>query len=230
LLVDVRTGEVRARFAFGLSGLGRNPVALVGLAFTPGGGHLLAGRRDFPPRSKKTGLHARQARQGPFRATLLEHHGGGLSAVALSPDGKTLACATQEGPIALWDLAGQRERPGCLGGQVACVSLAYAADDRTLAAAVGNKVQLWDTQGGAVRELAGHEAIVNALAFAPDGTRLLSAGADGVRLWDVDTATQRARYEWPIGEVRCVAFAPDGKGAAAGGQTGLVLWEIEGSA
>src|SRR5262249_22496629 len=136
----------------------------------------------------------------------------------------------QEGPIALWDVAAQRERPGRLGGQVACVSLTHAADNRTLAAAVGHKGLLWDTQSGAVRELAGHEALVNGLAFAPDGSRLLSAAADEVRLWDVASATQQARYEWPIGEARCVVFAPDGRGAAAGGPQGLVLWEIESSA
>jgi WD40 repeat protein len=227
LLVDVRTGAVRAQFAFGVTGRQRE-MGIAGLAFTPDG-NLLVGRHDFPERSKRTGLYPRHVRQGPFRATLLEHHGAGLSAVALSPDGTTLACATGDGRVLLWDTVAGGEIVSALEGQGECVALVYAADNRTLAGAVGQKVVLWDTQTESVRELNGHEAEVRAVAFAPDGTRLLSAAADGVRLWDVASATQRARYEWPIGVVRCVAFAPDGKAAAAGGQSGLVLWEIEGS-
>jgi WD40 repeat protein len=228
-LLDVSTGEVRARFALGYSD--RSLVNIVGLAFTPEGDHLIAGRKDFPERTKKTGIHLRQGRQGPFRVTLLEHHGSGLSAVALSPDGTTVACATGKGRIVLWDVAAETKRRCPLGAQGACTSLAYAPDNQTLAGALGEKVLLLDTQSGTVRKLTGHESRVTAVAFSPDGTRLLSAATDEVRLWDVASATQRARYEWPFGgTVYCVAFAPDGKGAAAGGRGGVVLWEIGGRA
>jgi WD40 repeat protein len=228
LLVDVRTGEVRAQFAFGVPERQCRDVGVAGFAFTPGGDHLIVGRGNFSEQSKKTGLHPRHMQQGPFRVTLLEHHGSGLSAVALSPDGTTVACATGKGRIVLWDVAAETNRRCPLGAQGACTSLVYAPDNRTLAGALGEKVLLLDTQSGTVRKLTGHEAKVAAVAFSPDGTRLLSAAGDEVRLWDVATATQQARYEWPFGgRVLCVAFAPDGKGAAAGGRGGLVLWEIE---
>jgi WD40 repeat protein len=226
-LWDLASGEVRAEFGLGLSGRS-HPVEIVGLAFTPGGDRLIAGRRDFPERSKRPGLQLRHGRQGPVRVSLVEHHGSGLRALALSPDGTTLACATGEPRIRLWDVAAVEERPCSLGQVGACVSLSYAADNRTLAGAVGTKVLLWDTKSGAVRAtLEGHQAEVRSVAFSPDGSLLLSGAADGVRLWDVAAATQRAHHEWPIGEVLCVSFAPDGKGAAAGGSKGIVLWDIE---
>jgi WD40 repeat protein len=225
-LWDVQTGDLRTEFALGISG-GSLERGIVGLAFTPGGDRLLVARRSFPQRSRKTGLQIRHGRQGDFRVTLLAHHGSGLLAMALSPDGTTLAFATREPRIGLWDVATEEERPFSPRKIGACVSLSYAADNRTLAGAVGRKILLWDTQGRTVRELVGHEADVQSVAFSPSGNLLLSGARDGVRLWDTGSRTQRARYEWPIGGVSCVAFAPDDKGAAAGGRKGLVLWEIE---
>jgi WD40 repeat protein len=59
-------------------------------------------------------------------------------------------------------------------------ALAYAPDGRTLAAASGRAVTLWDVAAAkATAVLKGHGRLINSVAFSPDGRTLASAGNDG---------------------------------------------------
>ena len=127
--------------------------------------------------------------------------GGSCIAMALAPDGKTLATVNQPLP----DFTSDAPPP--------------KAKD----------ISLWDVDSGKIRAvLVGHEQRISSIAFVPGGKLLASAGDDGsAKLWDLTTGKLAASVmDGETGEVRYVAFSPDGKRLATGSYNGrIILWD-----
>src|SRR5690348_1952853 len=68
-------------------------------------------------------------------------------------------------------------------------AMEFSPDSRTLAAANGHRVTLWDRERRwVVGELNAHTADVQAIDFAPTGETLVSASGDGeLAVWNWDT-------------------------------------------
>ncbi|WP_346106139.1 protein kinase family protein [Nonomuraea maheshkhaliensis] len=151
--------------------------------------------------------------------------GGDVPAVALSPDGGTLATA-RGSTLETWDVRqGQRIKTYESAGDLA---LAFSPDGRTLAA--GDS--LLDLRTGRITPLslaaeAGGGAAATALAFSPGGDRL-AFGLEGGRvlLWDVRERRPLGTIETgttPVDELR---FSPKGDLLAIdGGRTSL--WDTK---
>jgi len=166
--------------------------------------------------------------------------------IAFSPDGRRLASTgvaprdkggtKRKQQVSLWDVAtGERVR-AWEGHDGYLMSVAFAPDGRTLAAASSNgAVDLWDPDNGELRrrlrapdfELSASGYVF--VAFAPDGKRLAVAQSDGaLRLWNpLDGTLER---EFPIGKRRphTIAFSPDGKFLACGNwvEESISLWNV----
>ena len=151
--------------------------------------------------------------------------------VAFQPDGKTLASASEDETVRLWDVARARKSAASLGHQGRVLSVAIAADGKTLASGSRDKtVRLWDVATGKeIRPLDGHSDVVTSVAFAPDGKTLASASWDKtVRLWDVATGKEIRRLNGHQGPVSSVAFSPDGKTLASASEDGTIrLWRVD---
>jgi hypothetical protein len=122
-------------------------------------------------------------------------HTNTVHSVAFSPDGKTLASASSDGTVRLWDVATHRQIGNPLAGYGEGVtSVAFSADGTTLATgSEDHTVRLWDvaTHRQIGNPLAGHAGPVFSVAFSPDGTALATGGeGHAVRLWDVATHRQ----------------------------------------
>ncbi|HEV8241357.1 MAG TPA: hypothetical protein VGS57_18470 [Thermoanaerobaculia bacterium] len=115
-----------------------------------------------------------------------------VRSIALSPQGKTLVCATGSGEIVLWErgakaasLAGHTATVNALSFNPQGTSLASASDDRT--------VRIWDLarRGDPPIVLSGHASEVLSLAHDVDprlGEVWISGGADRtVRIWPAHT-------------------------------------------
>ena len=104
----------------------------------------------------------------------------GVASMAFSPDGHILASVDFSGTIQLWTALGPLGRPplgaatdtnASSGIQLALQSVAYSADDRTLALLIGDgTVDLWDVSNPADPKLLGqlptpHADLVNSIAF-----------------------------------------------------------------
>ncbi|HZY87602.1 MAG TPA: WD40 repeat domain-containing protein, partial [Gemmataceae bacterium] len=158
-----------------------------------------------------------------------------FSTLALSPDGKRLACATT-GPVLVFDTATGREalRVSLAGGGRAW-GLTFAPDGRSLAARDFDTVRICDaTNGKEVRALPPVADYVTHVRFSPDGRWLVTTTWDkkGQRpgpcsLWEAATGKERHRLKGTAGPVQSAAFSPDGKYLALGCQQGgLALWDV----
>jgi WD40 repeat protein len=121
-----------------------------------------------------------------------------INAMAVSPDGKTVAAKGKVGLVLVWDV----ERPSnpvtlnTGGGDI--YSLAFSPDGKTLAiGAIDTTIRLWSV--AARQEVAtfpGHSAYIDALAFAPDGRTLASISLDKtLRVWRAPSFEEIAAAE-----------------------------------
>ena len=161
----------------------------------------------------------------------LERHGSPVRSVAFSPDGKTLASASSDKTIKLWNLQARKEIATLTGHSSQVWSVAFSPDGKTLASAsLDQTIKLWNLQARKqLATLTGHSDRVNSVAFSPDGLTLASASSDNsIKLWNLQARKQIATLTGHSSYVSSVAFSPDGKTlASASFDKTIKLWNLQ---
>ncbi len=162
----------------------------VSLDFSRDGSLLASGSRDGTAIiwSTKT-WKAMHTLQNPDKSTILFRARSTVEDVAFSPDGKTLALASYEGNVQLWDVATGKLRETLKGHSSAVMAVVFSPDGRTLASGSSDQtVRLWNVETR--RELmqldpGGVELglWVQSLAFSPEGRNLLAGARRGAAIW-----------------------------------------------
>ncbi len=177
---------------------------------------------------------------GPVRE--LRGHTAPVTAVAVSPDGRWVASASEDRTVILRDWPGAgRHAVLTHPAEVYAVALtgAGAGARRLLTGCADGVVRAWeiDANGGLTGPAlwtAGHAGAIRALALSPDGRRCASAGEDRrVGVWDVATG---ALLQWVRGDgdgesahqgaVTWVQFTSDGHLLSAGLDNVLRVWRL----
>jgi WD40 repeat protein len=194
---------------------------LWGMAFFPDGRRLATCGDDGAARVWD--LATRRIVLGPLR-----HLGGAPSArtptdrtyytLAVSPDGRILVTAGDDGRVIRWDLDNGQPVGPALQHDSCVLKVVFTSDGRKLLTATsGGTLHSWDLRSGRGTDLAPQGTEVNGLALAPDGQRFATATALGVvRLWDPASLRPTGPvYRHEVG-VSAVAFSRDGRRLAMG--------------
>jgi WD40 repeat protein len=236
-LWDVATGRRRSTFPGS-----RGVVSCV--AFAPDGrtlavswGSTVQFMTNWPGEVKL--LDAATGRQ----QAVLKGAGGGVFALAFSPDGRRLAAGCSGKSVALWEVASGKLQATLRGLPAWVFALAFAPDGRTLAAgccdlfAHKGGLRLWDLatlrQRPAVQ---GGGGMVVSVTFSPDSQVLAGTNVEGqVRLWNVADGRTRATLQGQdpaalpghSARITCLAVSPDGRTLATGSLDRTVkLWSL----
>ncbi|MFC8077827.1 XRE family transcriptional regulator [Streptomyces sp. NPDC057307] len=173
-------------------------------------------------------------------ATTVSGHSQVVSSVAVSPDGRTLATASHDRTIRLWNVT-DPHRPVELSTFTAhpdaVFMVAFSPDGRTLASGSRDRtIRLWNVTDPRAPSrhgtaLTGHSDTVFSVTFSPDGRTLASGSYDRtIRLWDITEVTRPVSVsELPAHtlNVKPVVFSPDGRTLASGSDDRTVrLWNV----
>jgi WD40 repeat protein len=148
-------------------------------------------------------------------------HTAPLNAVAINPDGRTLASAGEDMLVKLWDLATGQVIHTLSGHTEEVFALTFSQGGNLVASGGRDgTILLWDVDTGAqLRRIKGHSRTFTRISFSPDG-RTLAAGAENgtLKRWDVESGKEDKPLPAHAGSARCVAFSPDGTRIASGGE------------
>ena len=148
-------------------------------------------------------------------------------AMALSPDGQTLATSYWGPEVKLWDVTTGRQIGSLTNNQHRVWSLAFSPDGRFLATGGGDQmVRLWDVATRQqIEKLQGHGSEVMSVAFSADGQTLASGSKDKkAMLWSLHPNRAATMITNVISRP---IFSRDGRLVAAGiGQNQVAAWDV----
>ena len=172
----------------------------------------------------------------PLHATLSSHTDS-VTSVSFSPDGKTLASASHDNTIKIWNLTDKKLLQTLTGHKDWVLGVSFSPDGKTIASASADKtVKLWNRQGKTQKfqinpkTLTKHSDIVYSVKFSPNSQELVSASADTTaKIWNRNGEEIRT-LKGHNDEVVSANFSRDGEKIVTGSADDTVkVWSRSGT-
>jgi WD40 repeat protein/predicted Ser/Thr protein kinase len=164
--------------------------------------------------------------------------------VAISPDNRRFAAASEDGVARVWDSDGKLTAE-CQGHRLKVLSVAFRRDgQRIVTTSADGSVRQWNPATGqeAALPYERHTGEVTTAVYSPDGAWVASGGTDRtVRVWGAADRQEVAVLHGHKGFVSEVAFSADGRrvisvgaylgafglGKAGAGDSTVRVWEVQ---
>lgn len=169
----------------------------------------------------------------PSEAKKLDGHLAVILDVAISPDGRTAATASNDRNVVLWDTESGKEKVRIKTFSTGVTALDFSADGSQLVTGCRDKdAVLWNVGTGTeISRFPNHTGSISALALSPDG-RFLVVGIDSGQagVWDARIAKPLHAANIHSKTITAVAFAsksPRPRFALASRDKTVSLWNAE---
>jgi WD40 repeat protein len=128
------------------------------------------------------------ATTGRVRASFT--NSGEISHIGFSPDGRSLAVASWDSTITIWDVLHDRPSRVLTGDTLGVNDVAYSPDGALLASSsLDDTARVWDPSNGQLLRVWREQQPLESVAFSSDGSRLVTSDAAGtISVWDACTA------------------------------------------
>jgi WD40 repeat protein len=160
---------------------------------------------------------------------ILHGHGGPLSSVAFSPDGRRIVTGNKDLTAKVWDAGSGRELLTLKGHSATIYAVAFSPDGQRIVSGSGDATaKVWEAATGReLLTLKGHLALIRGAAFSPDGQRIATGSWDQTaKVWDSASGVELLTLRGHRKQVLAVAFSPDGQRIATGSwDTTAKLWD-----
>ncbi|WP_293336767.1 AAA-like domain-containing protein [Microcoleus sp. CAWBG58] len=161
----------------------------------------------------------------------LEGHNDKVRSIDFSPDGKTLATASDDNTVRLWSVDG-RELQRLSGQNQLFRNVKFSPDGKQIAAiSADKKVKLWTVDGKELMTFPGgdEESFMADLCFSPNGQVIVASGANHtVKFWQIDGQKVKTLtgHKYDVWNLNC---SPDGQKIVSADRGGTVkLWSMDG--
>ena len=118
----------------------------------------------------------------------LAGHKNTVGALACNATDPQIVSGSHDCTVRLWDLAAGKAFATLTNHKKAIRALAMARTEFSFVTAAADNVKKWQARDGAfLRNLSGHNAIINALAVNDDGVLVSGGDNDSIHFWDYQT-------------------------------------------
>ena len=119
--------------------------------------------------------------------------------IAITPDGKLVMGASQEGPVYVWNMADGSRKWKLTSDSFGVRSMALSPDGKLVATSdVYHHIWIWSLETGKLLtdKAPGHDDSVGALAFSPEGSTIVTgSGGKDTHVWKVATGQHVRKLE-----------------------------------
>ena len=169
------------------------------------------------------GRHVALANLAAWRRQLTElkavySHGGGVTSVAFSPDGKSVLTGGLNKIVRMWETVTGQPLGQPLVHPDGVQAVAFSPDGKTIVTGcLDSTARLWEAATGRpIGQPIAHQGDVRSVAFSPDCKTILTASTMTARLWDAGSGQPVGQPLVHSGLVQSVAFSRDGKSIITG--------------
>ena len=153
-----------------------------------------------------------------------------VTGMDVTPDGRHVVSAGDDGLIRQWDLATGAPVGEPLTGhnEKAGAGAIYTRNGSWIASSADGTMRIWDATTGATVHVLKRQRGDSLSTISPDGALIAEGYRDGtIQLWDLATGSPRGAPIPAHDQLLAIAFSPDGSRLATGGADGtLRVWNV----